>query len=130
MTKQERTEMYRAFLAEEGYAPKVDEDGDIVFKCEGKTYVILVEDKDAEFFRLAYPNFWSIDSEAERAKVAEASLHATTQTKVVKVFPIKDNTWAAIEMFCSPPEAFKPVFQRSLSALRSGVEAFRSKMNE
>jgi hypothetical protein len=122
--------MYREFLSEEGYAPKIDGDGDVIFKYEGKTYLIIVEDRDEEFFRLVYPYFWPIESNAERAKVVEAALHATAQTKVVKVFPVKDDTWAAIEMFCSPPQAFKAVFRRSLSALRAGVEAFREKMNE
>ena len=35
MTKSERAEMYRSYLAEEGYAPKIDDDGDVRFKYEG-----------------------------------------------------------------------------------------------
>ncbi len=83
MTKQERAEMYRSFLASEGYTPKIDNDGDVAFKFEGGNYYILVDDKDEAFFRLAYPGFWEIESEEERAKVIEAALHATAQTKQV-----------------------------------------------
>jgi hypothetical protein len=129
-TKQERTRMYRDFLLREGYAPTVDRDGDVSFKYEGRTYYILAQDDDEMFFRLIYPNFWSIESESERAKVKAAALYANAQTKVVKVFPVEDNTWATIEMFFCPPEAFKAVFHRALRALSAGIEAFRSKMNE
>ena len=130
MTKQERAEMYRSFLASEGYTPKIDSDGDVAFKFEGGNYYILVDDKDEAFFRLAYPGFWEIESEEERAKVIEAALHATAQTKVTKVFPVRNNTWATIEMFCSPPEVFQSVFHRCLTALRAGVVSFQEKMRE
>ena len=130
LPKQERAEMYRSFLAEEGYSPRIDEDGDIIFKYEGGGYFIIVSEQDEEFFQLVYPNFWSIDSEAEREKVAKAALQATAKTKVVKVYPVGDNTLASIEMFCCPPDAFKAVFQRSLSAIRSSLANFKEAMSE
>jgi hypothetical protein len=122
--------MYRSYLAEEGYAPKIDSDGDVVFKYEGRMYCIVVDEEDEEYFNVVYPGFWPIESESERGKVAQAALHATARVKVVKVHPVRDNTWAAVEMFCSPPEAFKPVFQRSLRALRGAVEKFKEEMHK
>ena len=130
MNKQERAEMYRNYLTEEGYAPKIDEDGDVTFKYEGGMYFIAVDEKDEEFFRLVFPGFWSIDNEIERAKVNRAALYATERTKVAKVYAVADNTWASIEMFCFPPETFKQVFHRSMSALRAGVQNFQDKMQE
>lgn len=130
MTKQERAEMYRTFLEEEGYRPRINDAGDVVFKYEGRFYVIVVEETDEEFFRLIYPNFWGMENESELAAVKEAALCATVETKVAKVFPVGDNTWATIELFCDPPETFKPIFPRCLSALRASVEAFVSKMGE
>ncbi len=120
--------MYHAFLLEEGYSPKIDEDGDVVFKFEGGNYVILIDEDDEDYFVLLYPSFWSIESEEERAKVILAALQATTKTKVAKVLPGDDNTTAAIEMFCSPPEAIRPVFQRALRALSVAVRNFREAM--
>ena len=130
MTKQERAEMYRSYLAGEGYSPEIDDDGDILFKYEGHSFFIEVAEKDEEYFRVVFPNFWSIESEAERQKVSQASLHATHVTKVAKVFPVQDNTWAAIEMFCSPPEVFKASFRRCLIALQVSTKNFKEKMLE
>jgi hypothetical protein len=130
MTKEERAEMYRSFLAEEGYAPRLDDDGDVWFKYEGGNYFIAVDEKDEEFFRIVYPAFWSIENDNERAKVARAALIATAHTKVAKVFPVRDDAWASIEMFCSPPKMFKAVFRRSLTALQAAVQEFRKGMQE
>ncbi|MDZ4201879.1 MAG: hypothetical protein U1C96_07005 [Gallionella sp.] len=130
MTKQEKAEMYRSYLAEEGFTPKLDDDGDISFKFEGKNYLIIIDEGDSEFFRLVYPWFWPIESEDEREKAAQAALYASTQTKVAKVYPVRDDTWAAVEIFCSPPEAFQAVFKRSLGALQAAVHNFRERMQQ
>jgi hypothetical protein len=53
-------ERYLEFLAEEGYRPKIDANGNVSFKCEGGNYVIRIDEKDEEYFELAYPNFWRI----------------------------------------------------------------------
>lgn len=126
----ERTQMYSEFLRKEGYAPQLDSDGDILFKMEGRTYLIIVDRDDEEFFRIVFPNFWSIENEKERRQVHEAALHATAQTKVAKVFPVRDDVWASVELFCSPPDSFKPVFRRSMSALAAAIATFVSKMRE
>lgn len=128
MNKEERAIMYRDYLAEEGYSPKIDDDGDVTFKAEGRRYFIIVDEKDDDFFRLLFPNFWSIENEEERRQVYIAACEATAETKVAKVFPVRDDTWASVEIFCSPPEMFKNVFERSLMALRASVNAFKGHM--
>jgi hypothetical protein len=130
MTKDQIADMYRGYLAGEGYSPYLDDEGDVAFKFEGASYFIQVDADDAEFFRLVLPNIWPIESEAEGEKVLRAALHATTKTKVVKVLPVRDNTWASAEMFCVPPESFKNVLPRALRALQVGVRQFREKMQE
>jgi hypothetical protein len=124
-------ERYLEFLAEEGYRPRIDANGNVAFKCEGRSYVIMIDEKDAEFFYLVYCDFWRIESDEELARVIEAALAVTADTKVVKIFPAGDtNTWASIELFCFPPETFTAVFERCLRALRAGVEKFVAKMQE
>jgi hypothetical protein len=62
--------------------------------------------------------------------VMEAALTVTAENKVVKIYPVRDTTWATIELFCSPPETFKPVLNRCLRVLRGSVNKFRAKMQE
>lgn len=129
MTEQERAEMYREFLVNEGYAAKIDEDGDVFFKCEGMTFLILITDDD-EFFRLVCPDFWSIEDDAERTRVVLAAGEVNARIKVAKVYPVRDDTWASVEMYCSPPSAVLPVLLRAMGTLRGIVRAFGDAMHE
>lgn len=124
MTKAELAETYRGILFEEGYSPRIDDDGDVVFKFEGRTHFIIINPDDPMFFNLVLPNFWPIESGEERMRVIQAAAEATSEMKVAKVYPRKENTWAGVEMFCSPPESVQPVLRRALEALRSTVDYF------
>ena len=114
MNKRDMANMYSNYLRSEGYAPKIDDDGDVIFKYEGRTYLIMPDERDQQFFRLIFPNFWSIESEAERQKVLAAAGHATGLTKVGKVYIMRDSTWASVEIFLASPDHFSAVFTRSL----------------
>lgn len=122
--------VYMEFLSDEGYRPEIDKDGDVQFKREGSSYFIQVDEADPEFFRLVYPNFWSIESDAERAKALAAIEAANADTKVCKIFTQKDNLWASIEAFQGQPSDFKPVFSRMMSALRSCSSSFARNMRQ
>lgn len=129
-SKAELQRLYKDFLTEEGYKPELDSDGDVRFKREGKTYVIIIDAKDPEFFRLVLPNIWEIESEAERVQVLVAADASNAKSKVSKVCTMGDNVWVSIELFVGQPEDFKKVFTRALGALDNGVINFVVKMKE
>ena len=127
-TKADLQDIYISFLKREGYVPSIDNDGDVTFKSEGKNYFIVIDEEDPQFFRLIYPGFWKIEKEADRENVSRAALHACAATKCAKVFLVRDNVWASIELFVANPGDFEPIFSRSLSALRTGASNFVDKM--
>ncbi|MGA9115702.1 MAG: hypothetical protein WB626_02895 [Bacteroidota bacterium] len=128
MDKKARAEMYSAYLRNEGFSPTIGEKGEVLFKMEGRTYVIFSDENDEPFFQIVFPNFWTIESEQERAKVERAALHATAATKVAKIYPVESNVWGSIEMFLTPPDSFKAVFHRSMGALTAAVNNFAQEM--
>ena len=130
VTDKQLQKMYQEFLVDEGFKPEVDEDGDVRFKREGKTYFINVEAEDPECFRLVLANIWPIESEDERKLVMVAMDHCNAQAKVAKAYMVKDNVWVAIESFIAKPEDFKAIFKRSLSALDHGVSLYATRMRE
>ena len=123
-----KAEMYFNFLKEEGFVPRYDNDGDIVFKAEGLSYLLFASEEDTEYFRLALPFFWSIDSTEERQQVLAAACRVNAEIKVVKVYPVDDNVWASVELLFDPADGFKPVFNRALRVLRHGVDRFSELM--
>lgn len=124
MDKAERAQMYLSYLREEGYAPQIDQDGDVMFKFEGGKYYILIDAADEMYFRVIYPGFWPIQSEEERERVIRAAMEATASTKVAKVFPVGNDVWADAELLCQPPETFKLVIWRCIRSIRAAVARF------
>ncbi len=130
MSKAELQKLYTGFLDKEGYKPEIDDDGDVRFKREGKTYFINVDVEDAICFRLVLANIWPIESEEERQEVRIAMDHCNGMAKVAKAYMVRDDVWVAIETFIAKPEDFKVIFDRSLSALDHGVGLFATRMRE
>lgn len=127
MTKQEVADYFDKYLKAEGFTVTIDDDGDLIFKQEGRTYVLIIDEKDPDFLRLAFPNFWTIESEDERKRATHAAMLATAKTKVAKVYLAGDNTWAAIETFAKP-EGFAGFIARGLLALRAAANNFAETM--
>lgn len=122
--------MYTEYLKSEGYPVELDDDGDVLFKFEGNTYFIQIDPEDTDFFRIVLPNFWPVKDDNERQKVLEAVNYANAESKTSKVFIVRNNVWASIELFVADPEDFKTIFKRSMSALQYGVYNFVMKMKE
>jgi hypothetical protein len=121
MNKQEITESLKSYLTSEGYQPEGTSTGNVRFKKEGGTYLILVED-DEFYLRLAYPNFWEVTS-PEQQLAAAAACNVTMQTtKVVKfISTSQGKVWALAECFLPSHDALKMIFPRALSVLQFGV---------
>jgi hypothetical protein len=130
MTKAEKQDMYLEHLAQEGYRAHLDKDGDVVFKSEGRTYVILISESDPEFFNMILPNVYSIDSPAERLLALAAADEVNASSKVVKAFTIRDNIWLAVEIFFHNPEDFRGVFHRAKAAMDNGYRTFAAQIYE
>ena|ERR1700757_2607811 len=130
MTKQERIKLCKDYLTEEGYRPSIDETGDLFFKFEGRTHFILIDDKDDEFFQIAFLNFWRIEDNDELVRAFKAANEASRDTKVVKVVVREDgkNVIASVEMFITSPEDFSRSLKRSLSAIRYAADHFADAM--
>jgi hypothetical protein len=128
--KERLQQMYMVALAGKGYRPDYDSDGDVIFKHEGGNYIIQIHEDDDGYFRLIYPNYWTIESEQERSDVLDAASVSNSSVKCAKTFIVRDNVWSVLELFLSKPDDFENHLSRSLSALQSGVNAFKSRMQE
>ena len=117
-------------MHEEGFRPTVDSDGDVRFTREGRTYFIQVVANDPGFFRVVLPNFMKIDGDSQRSKALAAADAANSKSKVAKVFTVRDNVWASVEIYTKAPEDFKGVFRRTLSGLDNGAFNFAMKVRE
>jgi len=121
--------MYMDYLVTEGYVPKIDPDGDVMFKREGRPYFILVDETDPMYFSVAL-GLSSVDTEEEMLKVVLAAHYTNARIKVCKIFTAGKTVWVGVQIFVASPENFKSTFERSLSAIDSGTAVFVSLLQQ
>lgn len=118
------------FLREEGFQPKLDSDGDIVFKREGYTFILFTNEDDEEFVRLDLPNIWEIESLGERQRVMIAAAEVNRQVKVAKVLPINDNVWVSTQLLIDPVENLSRVLPRAMNICTLAAREFGEAMKK
>lgn len=121
------------YLIGEGYRPKYDADGDVVVKREGKTYAVVFEESDPMYYRVIYPNFWSLDDELEHERALVAASRVNAKMKCAKILPSAEfrvgaNVSATVELYAVDVDAFIAVLERAFLATEAASLAFVKEM--
>jgi hypothetical protein len=130
-SKEQLQQTYSSYLQTEGYNPNITQAGNVRFRREGKFYIIYVDEKDPEYFRLVL-SFTAEDKSAQgRMRRLEGTNLATTETKVVKAYVDSDgDPNFACEMFLIVPGDFKTHLSRLLRAMDTAYEKYNKKIAE
>lgn len=129
-TNEEIQLMYLSFLEKQGIEGTVDSDGDVQFTVDDLTYFFGVDAEDPDFFRLALPNIWPIESEMERLRALKAMDSANARIKVAKIYMVNDNIWAGVEGLQRQVGDFEGYFDRSMELIRQCIDYFKEAMQE
>ena len=118
------------FLAEQGFRPKVDDEGDIHFRYEGRHHFIM-ETQDEHYFHLLFPNFFPLSNETEVREAAVAASAASCATKVAKVYlnPAHDNVSVSVELLVAEPADVHAHFLRCLGIIGTATGKFLEEMS-
>ena len=130
-SKDQLQQTYMSYLQTEGYNPNITQAGNVRFRREGKFYIVYVDEKDPEYFRLVL-SFSAEDKSAQaRLRRLEGANVATTETKVVKAYIDSDgDPNFACEMFLIVPGDFKTHLSRLLRALDTAYDKYNRKVQE
>lgn len=122
--------LYLDYLAEQGFRPKVDEDGDVHFLFEGRHYYIMKTEEEG-FFHLLFPNFFLLADEAQVAHATIAASAASRATRIAKVYlnPGLDNVTASVELLVNGPADVQDKFLRCLDIIGSATRQFAEAMS-
>lgn len=129
MTWSEIRDLHVEFLTEQGFRPKVDDEGDIHFRYEGRHHFIMETQEDT-YFHLLFPNFFPLSSEVEIQEAALAASAASRVTKVAKVYlnPALDNVSASVELLVAEPTDVHDQLLRCLGILGTATGKFLEEM--
>lgn len=120
----------KEILSQSGYSPTKDENNDLVFRFDGWFYIVQVYEEDPFSIRILLPNFWLIESDAERTSAINTAIDVTYRVKVAKVLLVKDQIWISVELFLPSEQAFSVVIERCMSTLSGAAELFSKLMND
>jgi len=132
MNKEELQKLYTDYLSEEGYKSVMDEDGDIEFKYEGDRYIIFIEDKDPQYFRLQTGFTFDIKSDEEILAHLNAANDVNSEYKLGRAYIRidKEVVMFEISLMFAQPEDFKLFFKRNLDILQSMVSDYADKIEQ
>lgn len=114
------SELVKDWLSNEGYKYEVDEDGDIRFKYQGRSFFCTSDQRDERYFRIIMPNIYTVEN--NRTKVLEAVNTVSRDMKVVKAYLVEDHLWLSIEMFVDSSPEVEDFMDRCLNILCASFE--------
>lgn len=98
------------YLSNEGFQPKIDEDGDVVFKYNDlKHYLIINADWNNPFIVTLYIQF-SYDNDQYTKKYLENCITTVAQHKVVKLYCMEKSFVYRSDIFCENVNVVKMSF--------------------
>ncbi|OZI70865.1 hypothetical protein [Bordetella genomosp. 12] len=107
---------------------------DLVFKVDGRSYILIADADDEDFVRLVFPNFWPLDDDEEFAAALQAISMVNGRCKGVKIYASGDNAnvMGAVEFLisASQPQLDAKLFVRYIRMLNNGAEEFARIMRE
>jgi hypothetical protein len=134
------TQYFQSLLHDEGFNQgKVQWDdsaqtSDLIFKVEGRNYLLMTDADDVNFIRLVFPNFWPLESDEEFAAALQAISMVNSRCKGVKIHAngANDNIVATAEFLISAenPQLESALFIRYIRMLNSAADEFARVMRE
>jgi hypothetical protein len=120
------------WLESEGFRARVDDDGDIHLRHEGRDIFIVFDPNDPAYVRVMAPAFWRCDDAAEERFLAlTVANRLNGALKVAKISLRSDGAaYVSVELFLDGLEALRAVLPRCLDLIGAATWEFRERMKE
>ena len=117
------------YLKQQGLVPTEEEFG-ISFKYQMADFLILSDDDDQQFFRLAMPGIYSCTPE-NRLETLEAINVTNNDMKVIKASIFGEtNVWLFFEQLLDSTPVFNDIIPRGINILLAGQQKFFTALKE
>ncbi|MVW72497.1 MULTISPECIES: hypothetical protein [unclassified Bordetella] len=107
---------------------------DLIFKVEGRNYILIADADDPDFVRLVFPNFWPLESDEEFAAALQAISMVNGRCKGAKIHAnsANDNIIVTTEFLISATDPQLPsgLFVRYIRMINNAADEFARIMRE
>lgn len=116
------------YLRSEGYLPKYTDQEDVIFKVQGRTFIVSIDKDDDQYLRLLLPAFHEIEGNLEMNKALRVANLVNQTVKVGKIMIINNNAWAFAEQFIDSTPDIEDFFKRTIKVVTKAAEDFQNGM--
>ena len=116
------------FLKAQGLMPE-DRDYGIFFRYQMLNFLVIIDEDDDQFLRLALPGIFDVD-ENNRADVLEACNRTCHRMKVSKCYVPQDDVWVAAEQLLDSDPNYEDIVPRLLNILMQSRDAFYEEIRQ
>ena len=118
------SELLMDYLKKQGLGPERDNDNDIIFKYQMRTFIYFNNDDDDDlFFRLSMPGIYDVTDD-NRLAVLEAINEVNKMVKVVKLLIPRDDVWVNTEILLDTTPVMDDFVPRLLNILMGAQKEF------
>lgn len=121
---------YYDFLTRAGFQPEFTAEGHVAFQHQGGHFYFLFDAQDPQFFRLVYPNFHALDSEALRARILRAASRVAETIKAAKIIVVEQNVWACVELFVVSAAHAETCLHAAMASIVGAVQRFEQELQQ
>jgi hypothetical protein len=120
------------WLESEGFRARLDDDGDVHLRHEGRDVFIVFDADDPAYIRVIAPAFWKCEDDAEQRFLAlTVANRLNGALKAAKISLRSDGAaYVAVELFLDGLEALRAVLPRCLDLIGAATWEFRERMKE
>ena len=119
------------WLESEGFRARVDEEGDIHLRHEGRDVFVVFDADDPAYVRVLAPAFWKCDDAEQRFLALAVANRLNAALKVAKISLRTDGAaCVAVELFVNGFETLRAVLPRCLDLVGAATWEFREGMKE
>ncbi len=112
------------YLKEQGLVPKYNDNGNIEFKYQMRSFIFFANDNDEQFFQLTMPSIFKVTDD-NRMAALEAMNQINDTTKVIKLTVTKNgNVWESTEIMLDSTPELDDIFPRLLNILLNTRQKF------
>jgi hypothetical protein len=130
---EERLITYMSILRQEGFSPRIDEDGDIEFAYQDNTYYLTLTQSDPSFVYVSL-YFGYVDTYDALQRHAIAIGNANRTYKVAKAYFVDDNLgrvhiYISADEYLEDPSSLRAIISRMRSSVYSVAESIMNEVN-
>lgn len=122
-------EMIFDYLKEEGFVPSYDEDKDIRFKYQMRSFVVSNYEEDKQFLQIMMPYIFDVTAENRRAAL-EACNKINADKKIVKAVVMNEAVFLMTEILLDNTPEPKAFVIRMLDMLLGAQQSFYNALRE